>query len=317
MRAVTIVDGALAWQEHPDPAPGTGEVLVDVRAAGLNSADRLQVAGLYPAPAGSPADIPGLELAGSVAALGPGATRFAVGDRVMAVVGGGAQAELAVVHERHLLPIPEGVSLDQAGGFPEAFSTAHDALFTQCGLQVGESVCVHGAAGGVGLAGVLLAALAGARVTATVRSEALRSAVAMLGTSAGVVDVVAPEDFVQHGPFDVILELVGAPNLPDDLRALAADGRISVIGVGAGAKAEVNLLELMGKRARIHGSTLRARSLEEKALVARRVEQHVLPLLASGAIEVPVHATFPMAEATAAYEAFAAGGKLGKLVLVR
>jgi putative PIG3 family NAD(P)H quinone oxidoreductase len=312
MFAVTIVDDALEWREHPDPEPGTGEVLVAVRAAGLNSADRLQVAGLYPAPPGSPADIPGLELAGEVLANGPGAARFSVGDRVMAVVGGGGQAERIVVHERHLLAVPEGLGWEEAGGFPEVFSTAHDALFTQCGLRVGDRVCVHGAAGGVGAAGVQLAAAAGAHVTATVRAEARRAEVAELGAHA----VVAPEDFVDHGPFDIVLELIGAPNLPDDLRALATGGRITVIGVGGGAKAEVNLLELMGKRGRLLGSTLRARSLEEKAMVARSVEQHVLPLLAAGTIRVPIDAAVPMAEAAAGYERFAAGGKLGKVVLV-
>jgi NADPH:quinone reductase len=313
MRAVTIVDGSLVWREHPDPEPGLGEVLVDVRAAGLNGADRLQVAGFYPAPPGSPVDIPGLELAGEVIGLGAGATRFALGDRVMAVVGGGGQAERATVHERHLLPVPDAVPWDQAGAFPEVFTTAHDALFTQCGLQLGERVCVHGAAGGVGLAAVQLAAVAGAHVTATVRSDALRADVAALGAHR----VIAPEGFGEHGPFDVVLELVGAPNLPEDLRSLAPRGRISVIGVGSGATAEVNLLELMGKRARIHGSTLRARSLEDKADAARRVEKHVLSALADGRLRVPVHAAFPMGEAAAAYDAFAKGGKLGKLVLVR
>ena len=312
MHAVTIVDGALTWGEHPDPEPGSSEVLVAVRAAGLNSADRLQVAGLYPAPPGSPADIPGLELAGEVIGLGPGATRFAEGDRVMAVVGGGGQAERIVVHERHLMPVPDGIDDTSAGGFSEVFSTAFDALFTQCGLRVGDRVCVHGAAGGVGAAGVQLAAAAGAHVTATVRSPERRPEVAALGAH----QVVAPEEFVEHGPFDIVLELIGAPNLPDDLRALATGGRVSVIGVGAGAKAEVNLLELMGKRAKVLGSTLRARSLEEKAVVARAVEQHVLPLLAAGTITVPIDATFPMAEAAAAYEHFAAGGKLGKVVLL-
>jgi NADPH:quinone reductase-like Zn-dependent oxidoreductase len=311
VHAVTIVDGALEWREHPDPVPGTGEVLVAVRAAGLNSADRLQVAGLYPAPHGSPADIPGLELAGEVLSTGPGTTRFAPGDRVMAVVGGGGQAEQIVVHERHLLPVPAGIPWDVAGGFPEAFSTAFDALFTQCGLAVGDRVCVHGAAGGVGVAAVQLAAAAGAHVTATVRAEDRRDAVAALGAHR----VLAPEGFGEHGPFDIVLELVGAPNLPEDLRALAPGGRVSVIGVGAGAKAEVNLLELMGKRARLLGSTLRARSLEEKALVARAMEQHVLPLLATGTVQVPIDAAYPMAEAAAAYEHFAAGGKLGKVVL--
>ena len=152
MRAESIVNGTLEVREHPDLAPGVGEVLIAVRAAGLNNADLMQIAGFYPAPPGSPSDIPGLELAGEVVAVGPHATRFSVGDRVMAVVGGGALAEQAVVHERTLLPIPENVAWEAAGGFPEAFTTAHDALFTQCGLRMGETVCVHGAAGGVGVA---------------------------------------------------------------------------------------------------------------------------------------------------------------------
>lgn len=317
MHAVTIVDGQLEWREHPDPEPGTGEVLVEVRAAGLNGADRLQVAGRYPAPTGAPADIPGLELAGEVLALGPGSTRFSVGDRVMAVVAGGGQAERAVVHERHLMPVPDDVPWDQAGGFPEVFTTAHDALFTQCGLQVGERVLVTGAAGGVGSAAVQLALATGASVTASVRDERRRGDVAALARDGAPLTVVAPEEAVHAGPHDVVLELVGAPNLGDDLATLAEGGRISVIGVGAGAKAELNLLALMGKRARIHGSTLRARSLEDKADAARRVERHVVPLLATGALSVPVHATFEMSRAADAYEAFAAGGKLGKIVLTR
>jgi NADPH:quinone reductase len=311
VHAVTIVDQRLEWHEKPDPEPGTGEVLVRVRAAGLNGADRMQVAGLYPPPPGWPPDIPGMELAGEVALVGPGATRVAVGDRVMAVVGGGGQAELAVVHERHLLPVPDRVSWPEAGGFPEVFTTAHDALFTQCGLAMGERVCVHGAAGGVGVAGVQLAVAAGCQVVATVRNEGLRDAVAGFGAT-----VVAPEEFGDHGPFDVVLELVGAPNLGDDVRSLAVGGRIAVIGVGGGAVAELNLLDLMGKRARIHGSTLRTRSLEDKGAAARAVERHVLPLLADGRVRVPVEETFPMAEAAAAYERFAAGAKLGKVVLV-
>jgi NADPH:quinone reductase-like Zn-dependent oxidoreductase len=313
MHAVTIVGGHLEWREHPDPVPGAGEVLVRVRAAGLNSADRLQVAGLYPAPAGSPADIPGLELAGEVAALGPGARRFAVGDRVMAVVGGGGQAELAVVPERHLLAVPDALAWEAAGGFPEAFTTAHDALFTQCGLAMGERVCVHGAAGGVGAAGVQLAAAAGCEVVATVRTTELRAAVEALGPRITAVD---PAVFEQHGPFDVVLELVGAPNIAADVRALATGGRIAVIGVGGGGTAELSLIDLMSKRGRVHGSTLRARSLEDKAAAARAVEHHVLPLVADGRVTVPVEATFPMADAGAAYDRFAAGAKLGKVVLV-
>ena len=172
-------------------------------------------------------------------------------------------------------------------------------------------MCVHGAAGGVGTAAVELAVAAGAEVVATVRSEASRPGVAALGAT-----VVAPDDFEGHGPFDVVLELVGASNMPGNLRALATGGRIAVIGVGSGFRAEVNLLALMAARGRIHGSTLRPRPLAEKADAARRVEHHVLPLLARGALRVPVAATFPFSEPARAYDHFAAGGKLGKIVLV-
>ena len=310
MRAATIRDEQVVVEEHPDPVPGVGEVLVRVRAAGLNGADMMQRRGLYPAPPGSPADIPGLELAGEVAALGPGATRFGKDDRVMAIVGGGGQAELAVVHERQLMPVPAPLDWPQAGGLPETFTTAHDAIFAQAGLRPGEHLLVHGGAGGVGTAAIQLGRAAGARVTATVRDERARTGVAALGANA-----VAPEGFVEHGPYDVILELVGAPNLSENLTALANGGRLCVIGVAAGAKAELNLLALMGKRARIHGSTLRARPLEEKALAARALEREVLPLFDSGALHVPVAETFPLEQAATAYDRFAAGGKLGKIVL--
>ena len=311
MRAATIRDGAVSAEDHPDLEPGHGEVLVRVRAAGLNGADLLQRKGGYPAPPGSPPDIPGLELAGEVAGRGPGAERFADGDRVMGIVGGGGQGELAVVHERQLMPVPEGLDWPQAGGLPEVFTTAHDALFTQCGLRAGERLLVHGAAGGVGTAAVQLGATAGAHVTATVRNPDAHEAVAQLGAH----EVIAPEGFEEHGPFDVILELVGAPNLPANLKALQTDGRIVVIGVGAGAKAEINLLALMGKRATLRASTLRARPLEEKAATARAMERSVLPLFARGQLRVPVARTFPLDGVHDAYEAFVAGGKLGKIVL--
>jgi NADPH:quinone reductase len=310
VRAATIVDGEIRVEEHPDPRPEAGELLVRVHGAGLNGADMLQRRGLYPAPPGSPQDIPGLELAGEVAALGPGASRFAEGDRVMAIVGGGAQAELAVVHERVAMPVPDSLGWPEAGGFPEVFVTAHDALFTQASLAPGDRLLVHGAAGGVGTAAVQLGAAAGARVTATVRNEALRGAVEELGARA-----VAPECFEEHGPFDVVLELVGAPNLAANVGALATGGRIVVIGIGAGAKAELNLGALMGARGSVRGSTLRARPLEEKASASRAVERHVLPLVESGALRVPVAEAFPLDRAAEAYDRFAAGGKLGKLVL--
>jgi putative PIG3 family NAD(P)H quinone oxidoreductase len=311
MRAATIRDGKIFVEDHPDPTPGKGEVLVRVRAAGLNGADMHQLRGGYPAPPGSPPDIPGLELAGEVIARGAGAERFAEGDRVMGIVGGGGQAELATVHERVLVRVPEALSWVQAGGVPEVFTTAHDSVFTQAGLQMGERLLVHGGAGGVGTAAIQLGRAAGARVTATVRNPDHREDVAGLGAK-----VIEPEGFAEHGPFDVILELVGAINLPDNLMALEIGGRIAVIGTGAGAKGEINLGALMMKRGRIHGSTLRSRPLEAKALTARALERSVLPLLASGRITVPICETFPLEQVAQAYERFAAGGKFGKIVLV-
>ena len=310
MRAVVIEAGKLRVEQRPDPDPGKQELLVRVRAAGVNGADMLQRKGGYPAPPGSPPDIPGLELAGEVAACGSGAARFAQGDRVMAVVGGGGQAELALVHERAAMPVPEGLGWPQAGGLPEVFTTAHDALFSQAALRPGEHLLVHGGAGGVGSAAIQLGRAAGARVTATVRNEDLRPAVERLGALA-----IDPEGFEEQGPFDVVLELVGAPNLAGNLKGLATDGRIVVIGVGAGPKTEINLLAVMGKRATLRGSTLRARPLEEKALAMRLVEREVLPLFEAGQLEVPVAATYPLDEVERAYERFEAGAKLGKVVL--
>lgn len=311
MIAATIENGEVAAREHPTPRPGAGEVLVAVAAAGLNGADLLQRAGRYPPPPGAPADIPGLELAGEVAELGPGAARFAIGDRVMGIVGGGGQAEFAVVHERILMAVPERLDWPSAGGVPETFTTAHDALFTQAGLRAGERLLVHGGAGGVGTAAIGLAVAAGASVHATVRDPALRDGVGALGAS-----VIAPEGFAAHGPFDVILELVGAPNLAENLDSLAHRGRIVAIGMGAGSRSELDMHVLMFKRATITGSTLRSRPLEDKAMTARRMERSVLPLLESGAVSVPIAATFPLARVGEAYERFATGGKLGKIVLV-
>jgi NADPH:quinone reductase len=310
MRAVTVTNGRLEVADRPDPRPGTGQILVAVRAAGLNGADLLQRRGGYPAPPGAPADIPGLELAGEVVECGPGVTRFAVRDRVMAVVGGGGQAEQAVLHEREAMPVPDRLDWLQAGGLPEVFTTAHDALFTQAGLAPGERLLVHGAAGGVGTAAVQLGATAGARVLATVRAPERRAQVAGLGAT-----VVEIKDLTQHGPYDVILELVGAPNLGANLDSLAIGGRISVIGIGAGAVGEINLGVLMNRRGRIHGSTLRARPLEAKAAAARLVEAHVLPLFEAGRLTMPIDSTFPLEEAAAAYDHFSAGKKFGKVIL--
>jgi NADPH:quinone reductase len=217
-----------------------------------------------------------------------------------------------VVHERLAIPVPDGLGWPEAGGFPEVVTTAHDALFTQCGLGLGDRLLVHGAAGGVGTAAVQLAAAAGARVVAGVRNRDHHRAVADLGAAV----VAEPGQVFDHGPFDVVLELVGAPNFPANLDALATGGRLMVIGVGAGATVELDLRKLMGRRARLLASNLRSRPLEQKADAARRVEHQALPLVADGRLRVPVAATFPLTAAPDAYERFAAGGKLGKLVLV-
>lgn len=312
MQAVVIRDGELYWEKRPDPVPGDTEVLVSVQAAGLNSADLVQRLGFYPAPPGSPPDIPGMELAGEVAAIGTHVTRFAVGDRVMAVVGGGAQATMCVVDETHALPVPAALSWPEAGGFPEAYSTAHDALFTQGQLSMGERVLITGGAGGVGTAGIQLAASTGAIVVASVRDHSRHGEVTTLGADF----VIDPTDVAAHGPYDVVLELVGAPSVADVLPHLATGGRVVVIGVGSGADLSLSLFQLMQTRARIGGSTLRARNRREKANVAAAVTTHVVPLLAAGRIRVPVCATFAMAEVEKAYDRFSAGSKLGKVVLV-
>jgi NADPH:quinone reductase-like Zn-dependent oxidoreductase len=298
-----IKNGRLEIEERPDPIPGDRDLLIRVRAAGVNAPDLAQRAGRYPPPPGAPQDVPGLECAGEVVAVGGSVASFAPGDRVAALLGGGGHAELVTVFERHALHVPDGIDWPQAGGLMEAYATAHDALFAQAGLQAGERLLVNGASGGVGVAAVQLGLAAGARVTGTARANADR--VAALGAE------TEPD-----GEYDVILELVGGENLAANLRRLALGGRIAVIGTGAGATAEIHFGLLMQRRARIHGSLLRPRSLEEKALVVQRVGRHVLPLLAAGRVTVPVDRTFPLVEAQAAYDAFAAGGKFGKLVLV-
>ncbi len=311
MRAATIRDGEVLVAEHDDPTPGPGELLVRVRAAGLNGADLLQRRGHYPAPAGSPADIPGLEFAGEVVGAGRDATRFGPGARVMGIVGGSGQAELLVVHERQVTPVPDVLDWHQAGGFSEVFTTAHDALVTQAGLRPGERLLVHGAAGGVGTAAVQIGRALGAHVTATARSVDLHPRIAELGADV----VVEPGALPPEDRFDVVLELVGGPDVTEDVRRLRTGGRIVVIGVGAGIKAEVNLVALMGVRGRIMASTLRARPLEEKAAAARAVERELLPLVERGALTVPIAVSYPLDEVSPAYDRFAAGGKLGKIVL--
>ena len=318
MRAVVFTGSGgsevVSFLERPDPVPSGDDVLVRVRYAGLNPADLGQRAGRYPAPAGSPSDVPGLEVAGTVIACGPTAHRFAIGDRVFGIVGGGGLAGKVVAHEMHLAPIPERLGELEAAAIPEVFVTAHDALMTQAGLRLGELLVVNGANGGVGTAAVQIASVSGARVLATVRDESLHAAVSGLGAS-----VITPDDLVERaiddGGADVVLELVGAPNLGSDFAALALKGRIVIVGTGAGIEATLSLRALMGRRARLIGTGLRSRPLEEKAAAVQSFAREVVPHLATGRIVPLIDRVFPASEAAAAYDRLEERGKLGKVLL--
>jgi NADPH:quinone reductase len=291
--------------ERPDPVPLPSEVLVRVTHAGLNPADVVQRAGNYPAPPGSPADIPGLEVAGTVIACGEAVTTWRAGDRVFGLVGGGGLADMVTVHERHVARIPDDLTDPEAAAVPEAFITAHDAVFTRAGLALGETLLVNGASGGVGTAAVQLGVAAGVRVLANARSH--REALTDLGAE--------PCQLSEARGVDVVLELVGAANLPGSLEALAVRGRIIVVGTGAGADAELSLRALMGRRASLMGTVLRARPMEEKAAAVQAFVRSVVPHLAAGRVRPVIDRVFPIADAAAAFDHLAAPGKLGKVLL--
>jgi len=295
----------MSVDERPDPVPLPSEVLVRATHAGLNPADVVQRAGHYPAPAGSPADIPGLEVAGTVIACGDAVTGWRAGDRVFGLVGGGGLSDTVVVHERHLARVPDSLTDREAAAVPEAFITAHDAVFTRAGLTIGETLLVNGASGGVGTAAVQLGVVAGARVLANARSH--RDELAEMGAE--------PCTLSEARGIDVVLELVGAANLPGSLEALALRGRVIVVGTGAGADAEVSLRALMGRRASLMGTVLRARSMEEKAAAVQAFARSVVPHLAAGRVRPVIDRVFPVAEAAAAFDHLSAPGKLGKVLL--
>lgn len=318
MHAVTFTGAGgnevVRLEERPEPIPAGDEILLAVRYAALNGADLAQRAGHYPAPPGSPPDIPGIETAGTVLACGPTARRFEPGDRVFGIVGGGGLADRVRVHERHVAPVPANLDDQGAAAVPEVFVTAHDAVFSLGALRLGELLVVNGANGGVGTAAVQLGVVAGARVLATVRSAAVGPEVAALGA-----EVISPDDLVERagelGGADVVIELVGAPNLEHDFAALAVKGRIVIVGTGAGAEATLSLRALMGKRAQLIGTVLRARPLEEKAAAVQAFAREVVPHLASGRIVPLVDRVFPAADARAAFDRMEEPGKLGKVLL--
>jgi NADPH:quinone reductase-like Zn-dependent oxidoreductase len=312
MRAIVFTGAGgpevVELQERPDPVPGHDEVVVAATHAGMNPADLIQRAGHYPAPPGSPADIPGLEVAGTVVAVGEHVTTWTVGDRVFGLVGGGGLADRVVVHERHLAAVPGGLDDAGAAAVPEAFITAHDAVFTRGRLGIGERLLVNGANGGVGSAAVQLGVAAGARVFAGVR--AADAAEGLRGLGGEPVEPGRPPQ-----PADVVLELVGSPFLDADMDALAVRGRLVVVGTGAGAEAPLSLRKLMGKRAELHGTVLRARPSEEKAAAVQAFARSVVPLLAAGTVKPIVDTIVPVERHPEAFERMAAPGKLGKVLL--
>jgi putative PIG3 family NAD(P)H quinone oxidoreductase len=323
VRALVVRDGQVAVEERPDPNPAPGEVVVRVAGAGLNRADLVQRAGFYPAPPGVPADIPGLELAGTVVAQGDGVTEPALGDRVLALLGGGGQAELAAVPAVHCVRVPERLDLVDAGGVPEVFITAHDAMVTQAGLRAGELLLVHAAGSGVGTAAVQLGRAMGCVVAGTSRTAEKLEQCRALGLDHAVVaprvlDPAALADAIlatTGRPVDVTIDLVGGAYLVTDVRAAAVLGRIVVVASQAGRHAELEIGALLGKRLRLYGTVLRARSLDEKTAAIDAFARDVLPWLADGTVAPVVARTFPLDDAHAAYELLESDAVFGKIVL--
>jgi len=323
MRAVVVKEPGgpevLRVETVPLPEPGPGEVRVRTSTSGVNRADLVQRRGLYPAPPGWPAEVPGLEVAGTVDAVGADVARWEPGDEVMGIVGGGGYAECVLTPAATLVPVPEGVSLDAAGAIPEAYMTAFDAAFLQVGLSRGETVLVHAVGSGVGSAAVQLAHACGARTIGTSRTASKLERALTLGLDRPVLaDEDWPErvlDLTGGRGVDVIVDLVGGPYLAGNQKAIAGRGRHVVIGVTGGPRAEIDLRALMGKRATIRGTVLRARPLEEKAALARAFEERVLPHFRSGAVRPVVDRTFAPEEVGEAHRVMERNDTFGKLLL--
>src|SRR5215471_1930045 len=324
MRAIAIPSfggpEVLQLVERPAPQPARGEVLVRVRACGVNRADLLQRMGRYPAPPDAPADVPGLEFAGEVEALGSAVTDVRIGQRVFGLVSGGAYAERVVVHARALAHIPDGIDFAEAAAIPEAFITAYDAMVDQAQLAAGEVLLVSAVGSGVGTAAVQIARAIGARSIGTARTGDKLARAKALGMDDGIV----PENghfaaqvraLTAGRGVDVVLELVGGPYLNEDLACLAPRGRVMLVGLLAGASADFDFVRLMGLRAHLRGTTLRNRPLEEKIAAAQSFARHVLPLLARGQLRPVVDRVFSLADAAAAHAHMASNAGFGKIVL--
>ncbi|MFK0255484.1 NAD(P)H-quinone oxidoreductase [Streptomyces sp. NPDC090445] len=310
---------ALVWAEAPDPVPGEGEVLVDVVASAVNRADVLQRQGFYnPPPGASPH--PGLECSGRISAVGPGVSGWAVGDEVCALLSGGGYAERVAVPAGQLLPVPEGVDLVTAAALPEAACTVWSNLFMVAHVRPGETVLVHGGSSGIGTMAIQLAKAVGATVAVTAGGPEKLARCKELG--ADVLIDYREQDFVAEvraatggAGADVILDIIGAKYLARNVDALAVNGRLAIIGLQGGVKAELNLGTLLSKRAAIAGTTLRARPPAEKAAIVAAVREHVWPLVAAGRIRPVVHAVYPVREVAEAHRTMESSTHVGKLLL--
>ncbi|AQU67598.1 NAD(P)H-quinone oxidoreductase [Streptomyces niveus] len=327
MYAITIPEPggpeALVWAEVPDPVPAEGEVLVDVVASAVNRADLLQRQGFYDPPPGS-SPYPGLECAGRVAALGPGTetSGWSVGDEVCALLAGGGYAEKVAVPVGQLLPVPDGMDLATAAALPEVTCTVWSNVFMIAHLRPGELLLAHGGASGIGTMAIQLAKSVGARVAVTAGGPEKLARCEELG--ADILIDYREQDFVEElrkatdgAGADVILDIVGAKYLDRNVRALAVNGRLAVIGLQGGVKGELNLAALLGKRAAVTATSLRGRPLGEKASIVAAVREHVWPLVGAGQVRPVVDRTFPMTDAAEAHAALEAGDHVGKILLLR
>ncbi|MEU4577981.1 NAD(P)H-quinone oxidoreductase [Nonomuraea sp. ATR24] len=318
MRAIEITRSGgpevLEWREVPDPRPGRGDVLVEVTASAVNRADVHQRMGRYDPPPGAPA-YPGLEVSGVVAEVGADVEQFKAGDEVCALLAGGGYAERVSVPWQQVMPVPQGVRLVEAAGLPEVACTVWSNVFMTARLRRGETLLVHGGASGIGTFAVQLAKALGARVAATVGSAAKAERVRELG--ADEVVNYREEDFADKVEADVILDIMGAKYLSGNIRALRTGGRLVVIGLQGGRKAELDLGALLAKRASVHGTTLRSRPVDEKGAIVRSVVDNVWPLVSAGAVRPVVYAELPMSDAAEAHRMVDSGEHVGKILLVR
>ncbi|MER5220379.1 NAD(P)H-quinone oxidoreductase [Streptomyces flaveus] len=323
MRAITIPEPggpeALVWDEVPDPVPGEGEVLVEVVAGAVNRADLLQRQGFYDPPPGT-SPYPGLECSGRIAELGPGVSGWSVGDEVCALLAGGGYAEKVAVPAGQLLPVPEGIELQQSAALPEVSCTVWSNVFMIAHLRPGETLLVHGGASGIGTMAIQLAKAVGAKVAVTAGSKEKLAYCAELG--ADVLVDYREQDFVEEirtatdgTGADVILDIMGAKYLDRNVKALATNGRLAIIGMQGGVKGELNIATLLGKRAAITATSLRGRPVAEKAAIVAAVREHVWPLIAGGHVRPVVDRELPMSEAAAAHRVLEESGNIGKVLL--